>query len=61
MTKFVFFLLLFATPAVAQQTHKEYEPSSGAGAGQVLLAKFAGDWDMVKTFFPANGKPVSST
>lgn len=51
-------LLLFASVAMAQQTHKEYEPPSEAGAGQKLLAQFAGDWDMVKTFFPASGKPV---
>ena len=50
--------LLFAPFAVAQQTHKEYEPPSAAGAGQKLLAQFAGDWDMVKTFFPASGAPV---
>jgi len=50
--------LLFASVAMAQQTHKEYEPPTDPGAGQKLLAQFAGDWDMVKTFFPANGKPV---
>jgi hypothetical protein len=35
-----------------------YEPKNPPGAGQALLAKFAGDWDMVKTFFPAKGDPV---
>jgi hypothetical protein len=35
-----------------------YEPKNQPGAGQALLAKFAGDWDMVKTFFPAKGDPV---
>jgi hypothetical protein len=44
--------------AVAQQTHNEYEPPNVAGAGQKLLAQFTGDWDVVKTFFPANGKPI---
>ena len=58
MRKWIIVALFFATVAVAQQTHKEYEPQSAAGAGQKLLAQFAGDWDMVKTFFPANGKPV---
>jgi hypothetical protein len=37
---------------------ESYEPHSVAGAGQALLAKFAGDWDVVKTFFPLNGAPV---
>jgi Protein of unknown function (DUF1579) len=50
--------LLIATAAVAQQTHNQYEPPNPAGAGQKLLAQFAGDWDLVKTFFPANGKPI---
>jgi hypothetical protein len=47
-----------AIPAITQQTHNEYEPPNGAGAGQKLLAQFVGDWDVVKTFFPANGKPI---
>lgn len=47
-----------AQQAVAQQTHKEYEPPTAVGPGQKLLAQFAGDWDMVKTFFPANGQPA---
>jgi len=42
----------------AQQTHNQYEPANLPGAGQKLLAQFAGDWEVVKTFFPANGKPV---
>lgn len=58
MKKLLLATLLFASVISAQQTHKEYEPPSAAGAGQMLLAKFAGDWDMVKTFFPASGTPV---
>ena len=50
--------LLFANAAVGQQNHNQYEPPNAAGAGQKLLAQFAGDWDVVKTFFPANGKPI---
>jgi hypothetical protein len=50
--------LLTATVAVAQQTHKQYEPPNAPGAGQKLLAKFAGDWDVVDTFYPAHGKPI---
>jgi hypothetical protein len=43
--------------AVAQKTHEQYEPSNAPGAGQKLLAQFAGNWDVVKTFFPKNGAP----
>jgi len=50
--------LLLAAAALAQQTHNQYEPPNGAGAGQKLLAQFMGDWDVVKTFFPMNGKPI---
>lgn len=50
--------LFLATAAFAQQTHNQYEPANGAGAGQKLLAQFAGDWDVVKTFFPREGKPI---
>jgi hypothetical protein len=56
MRTWIIAALLFAPVAVAQQTHKEYEPPSAAGAGQKLLAQFAGDWDMTKTFFAADGK-----
>jgi len=47
-----------STAAVAQQTQNQYEPPNAPGAGQKLLAQFAGDWDLVKTFFPMNGKPI---
>lgn len=61
MPKFAAILLIIITAAaVAQQTHNQYEPPNTAGAGQKLLAQFAGDWDVVKTFFPPNGKPVVS-
>ena len=49
---------LIATAALAQQTHNQYEPPNSPGAGQRLLAQFVGDWDLVKTFFPMNGKPL---
>ena len=58
MRKWITVTLLIATAVVAQQTHNEYEPANAAGAGQKLLAQFTGDWDVVKTFFPANGKPI---
>ena len=57
-TKWVTTILLMAAAACAQQTHNQYEPPNAAGAGQKLLAQFSGDWDVVKTFFPANGKPI---
>jgi Protein of unknown function (DUF1579) len=50
-------VLVTAATAVAQQTHNQYEPTSGPGAGQKLLAKFAGDWSVVDTFYPPQGKP----
>jgi len=58
MKKWIFATLLVATSTFAQQTHKEYEPPNATGAGQKLLAQFAGDWDVVKTFFPRDGKPI---
>ncbi|HEY1658362.1 MAG TPA: DUF1579 family protein [Candidatus Sulfotelmatobacter sp.] len=58
MKKWITAILLIAAAAVAQQTHSQYEPANAPGAGQKLLAQFAGDWDVVKTFFPMNGKPI---
>jgi Protein of unknown function (DUF1579) len=57
MKKWILATLLAATAAFAQQTHNQYEPANTPGAGQKLLAQFAGDWDVVKTFFPASGEP----
>jgi len=62
MTKWIIatFLIVSACAAItpAQESHNQYEPANAAGAGQKLLAQFAGDWDLVKTFFPMNGKPI---
>jgi hypothetical protein len=58
MKKWITATLLIATAAVAQQTHNQYEPPNPPGAGQRLLAQFTGDWDLVRTFFPMNGKPI---
>jgi len=44
----------------AQDAQNKYEPRGTTGAGQKLLAQFAGEWDLVKTFFPANGAPVQT-
>ena len=51
-------ILLLGGASLAQQSHNQYEPPGGAGAGQKLLEKFVGEWDVVKTFFPMNGNPV---
>jgi hypothetical protein len=51
-------LFAMATIAVAQQTQNQYEPHNAAGAGQKLLAQLTGDWEVVKTFFPSNGKQI---
>jgi hypothetical protein len=58
MKKWITATVLIVTAAVAQQTHNEYEPPNAPGAGQRLLAQFTGDWDVVMTFFPMNGKPI---
>ena len=57
MTKCITAILLISMAAVAQQSHNQYEPRNAPGAGQKLLAQFVGEWDVVKTFFPMNGKP----
>ena len=58
MAKCIPVILLICAAAGAQQNHNQYEPATTAGAGQKLLAQFAGEWDVVKTFFPMNGKPI---
>jgi hypothetical protein len=58
MRKWIVVTLLTATMGVAQQPHNQYEPPNAPGAGQRLLAQFAGDWDMVQTFFPRTGEPI---
>ncbi|HET8825335.1 MAG TPA: DUF1579 family protein [Terriglobales bacterium] len=58
MTKLLATILLIASASVAQQTHNQYEPSAAPGAGQKLLSQFVGEWDVLKTFFPMNGKPI---
>jgi hypothetical protein len=60
MRKWISAALLSVIAAVAQQTQHQYEPPNVPGAGQRLLAQFAGEWDVVKTFFPMNGKPIAT-
>jgi hypothetical protein len=58
MRKWIVASLVIALAAGAQKTHNQYEPTNAPGAGQKLLAQFAGNWDLIKTFFPMNGKPI---
>jgi len=57
MTKYLLSVILLAAAATGQQTQNQYEPPNEVGAGQKLLVQFAGEWDVVKTFFPMNGQP----
>jgi Protein of unknown function (DUF1579) len=52
--------LLAAHPLQSQETHAAYERGGAPGAGQKLLAQFAGDWTFVKTFFPSKGDPIKT-
>jgi hypothetical protein len=46
-------------PAKSQKDPQaRYEPASGPGAGQKFLERFAGEWDVIKTFYPRSGEPV---
>jgi len=44
--------------AADEPAKKKFEPRSEPGAGQAYLARFAGDWEVVKTFHPREGAPV---
>jgi hypothetical protein len=54
-----YFLLAVAACALMiaadEPAQKKFEPRSEPGAGQAYLARFAGDWKVVKTFHPRNG------
>lgn len=47
-------------PSPKAEPQAAYEPRGKPGAGQALLSQFAGDWDVVKTFYPAKGDPVQT-
>jgi hypothetical protein len=47
-----------AQAPAAKDAQASYEPRSAPGEGQKLLAAMAGDWDVVKTFYPRSGDPV---
>jgi Protein of unknown function (DUF1579) len=48
------------TPQDKKDPQSKFEPRSNPGAGQKLLAKFVGDWDVVKVFHPRTGAPVQT-
>jgi hypothetical protein len=49
-------------PPRPKDPQSSYEPRSGPGAGQKFLEKFAGDWDVTKTFYPrSGGEPARAT
>jgi hypothetical protein len=55
-------LLAAAVPPASQkEAQSSYEPASRPGAGQVLLEKMAGNWDVSKVFHPREGDPVRSS
>jgi hypothetical protein len=72
MFRFMFLLasVAFGVPAVAAQPPEKagdkkdpqakFEPRSKPGEGQKYLQQFAGEWDVVKTFHPRTGQPVTS-
>jgi len=49
-----------APPADPKDPQSAVEPRSAPGAGQKFLEKFAGEWEVVKTFHPRQGKPVAT-
>jgi hypothetical protein len=44
--------------AADEPAKKKFEPRSEPGAGQTYLARFAGQWEVTKTFHPREGAPV---
>jgi hypothetical protein len=57
--------LLTAAAIVCAQDSKEaqssFEPRSATGLGQKYLAKFVGDWEVTKVFYPRTGEPIRTT
>jgi len=55
----VFFSLaaLLAGGQEKKDPQATYEPRSPPGAGQKFLARFAGEWDVIKTFYSRSGDP----
>lgn len=54
-------LLVAADPPKARKdAQSAFEPRSAPAAGQKLLEKFVGDWEVAKTFHPREGSPARS-
>ncbi len=52
-------LIAAAGPVDGQEVPQTpFEPRSSPGAGRRLLEKFAGDWAVIKTFYPRSGEPI---
>jgi hypothetical protein len=49
-----------APPTKDKDPQASYEPKSEPGEGQKFLARFVGQWEVVKTFYPRSGEPVQT-
>jgi hypothetical protein len=47
-----------AFPQDQKREQSKFEPRSEPGAGQALLKRFEGDWDVTKSFYRQTGNPV---
>ncbi len=47
-------------PPKDKDPQSSYEPRSEPGEGQKFLARFVGEWEVVKTFYPRAGEPVQT-
>jgi hypothetical protein len=47
-------------PPKQKDPQPTFEPRSGPGIGQKFLARFVGDWEVVKTFYPRSGAAVQT-
>jgi len=45
-------------PQPPKDPQSSFEPRNGPGAGQKLMEKMVGDWDVVKSIFPRGKEPV---
>jgi hypothetical protein len=46
--------------AQKRDAQSSVEPRSSPGSGQKFLARFVGDWDVSKSFYPRTGEPARS-
>ena len=47
-----------APPTAAKDPQSSFEPRTGPGEGQKLMARMVGEWDVVKSIFPVGKDPV---